>query len=235
MAGRMENTTCIEEKTYTIPAGEPSRDGYRFLGWKGADGVFYRAGTEKDSFTMPGEAVTLTAQWKKIVTVILNGAALAHCPVVLKNLNTGNTLELMTDANGKFTSGDLNNRKYCLYITQNDDHYGCFADFDVDGIVTHDVALESKTAALAVNPVLKGTVTGSNGMFAANYSISLRNLGTNEAFSVHTNVDGYYELENNPFGTYRIYIGAKNGNAACSATFQVNAAGTDHNVTLEAA
>lgn len=239
VTGMPENTTCVEEETFAIPSGEPSRDGYRFLGWKGADGVVYRAGTEKDSFTMPGEAVTLTAQWEKIVTVsgtvVLNGMALANCPLVLKNLDTDDTLKLMTDADGKFTSGGISNGKYRLYIAQNDDHYGCFADFDVNGIVTHDVVLESKTAAPTVNPVLKGTVTTSNSAPAANYSLSLRNLGTNEAFSVHTDADGHYELETIPLGTYRIYIGAKNGNAAYSATFQVNALGTEHNVALKAA
>lgn len=239
VTGVPENTTCMEEEVFLIPAGEPSRDGYRFLGWKGADGMLYRAGTDMDSFTMPGEAVTLTAQWKKIVTlsgaVVLNGAALANCPVTLKNLGTGNMLALTTDADGKFTSGDLEDGKYRLYIAQEDSHYGYFADFHADGVVTRNVTLEPKTAAPAANPVLKGMVTEFSGMSAANYSISLRNLDTNEAFSVHTNINGYYELEGIPFGTYRIYIGVKNDNAAYSATFQVNAAEMEHNVALKAA
>ncbi|WP_195984235.1 carboxypeptidase regulatory-like domain-containing protein [Clostridium sp. D33t1_170424_F3] len=239
VAGMPENTTCVEGESYSIPAEEPSRDGFRFLGWKGADGEIYRAGTEKDGFTMPGEAVTLAAQWEKIVTVsgtvVLNSAALANYPVVLKNLDTNDTMKLTTDADGKFTSGDLKAGKYRLYIAQNDDHYGYFADFTVDGVAVRDIALESKAPVAVAEPVLKGTVTTADGAFAANYSISLRNLGTNEAFSVHTDADGHYELENIPFGTYRIYIGAKNGSAAYSATFQVNATGTEHNVVLKAA
>lgn len=53
-----------EGETVTISAG--TRSGYVFAGWTSDDGVtFDDAGNETTTFTMPGSAVTVTANWKR--------------------------------------------------------------------------------------------------------------------------------------------------------------------------
>lgn len=53
-----------KDATVTIDAG--TRSGYTFDGWTSADGVtFANAGSAQTTFTMPGKAVTVTANWKK--------------------------------------------------------------------------------------------------------------------------------------------------------------------------
>ena len=53
-----------EGATVAIDAG--TRDGYTFDGWTGSDGVtFANAGSAQTTFTMPDQAVTVTANWVK--------------------------------------------------------------------------------------------------------------------------------------------------------------------------
>lgn len=55
---------CSEGETVTIKAGE--RSGYKFSGWTTDDGVkFADSKSAETTFTMPGKAVTVTANWTK--------------------------------------------------------------------------------------------------------------------------------------------------------------------------
>ncbi len=59
-----------EGKDYIVPT--LSKDGYRFNGWKDAEGNLYKPG---EIFTMPAEDVTLTADFTKLYTVTYLDAA----------------------------------------------------------------------------------------------------------------------------------------------------------------
>ncbi len=59
-----------EGKDYIVPT--LSKDGYRFNGWKDAEGNLYKPG---EIFTMPAENVTLTADFTKLYTVTYLDAA----------------------------------------------------------------------------------------------------------------------------------------------------------------
>ena len=74
----------------TAPA-EPTRAGYKFLGWKNADNE-----TVSFPFTMPAYDVALTAEWKQEVYTI-RYADTGDVTIAEKTVSMGDTIEIPTD------------------------------------------------------------------------------------------------------------------------------------------
>ncbi len=70
LAGMPANTSHAAGE-YTIPAEEPTCEGYTFKGWKvGQDATIYKTGTEHNTYEITDAAVTFTAQWEKVTYTV---------------------------------------------------------------------------------------------------------------------------------------------------------------------
>lgn len=79
---------------------------------------------------------------------------------------------------------------------------------------TEFVADEAKTDETeSPTAVVSGTVTDEHGVFAANVSVYLFDLATDESREEITNNDGFYEFKNVRQGNYKIVINDEKGNA----------------------
>ncbi|WP_343256362.1 carboxypeptidase regulatory-like domain-containing protein [Ligaoa zhengdingensis] len=238
--GLPAGVSYIKGANVPMPEAEPTRRGYTFAGWENsADGLTYQAG---DSFVMPNQVVTMTAQWRAKTlrgTVTAGGNPVANRAVSLRNLDTNTSYSVKTDAEGYFEfDGDAG--KYRIYVAGNADYKAYSATFSVVSGTVHDIALELVAPVVDPDPdpvdpdptgTLSGTVT-ADGSPVANRTVSLRNLDTNTPYSAKTDANGVYAADL-PEGKYRIYVAGDTNYKAYSATFDV-AAGTVHDIAMTA-
>lgn len=110
-------------------------------------------------------------------------------------LGASMALSTVTYAQGGAITFTINNNETKIEAFQKDD--------DSD---------ETKSPTASVS----GTVTDSEGIFAAGVSVRMFNLTTEESFEAATDNDGFYKFENVRQGNYRIVINDEKGNAEVS-------------------
>ena len=64
-SGEMSDMTCYWGQSYTLPKYQVTRKGYRFLYWRGNDGVIYYEGSRIENLAK-NDGITLTAVWEKL-------------------------------------------------------------------------------------------------------------------------------------------------------------------------
>ena len=186
-------------ETVTIHAG--TRTGYRFTGWTTSDGVTFADATQATTtFTMPAQAVTVTATWATdfdldpgmggIYGYILrdeNGAPLAGAVVVIRNAAGAVVLSTITSADGSYEVLNIAPGNYTIAVSR----AGYFAQSRTVAVVADQMTRAD--FRLVVDPAsdpnhynLIVTVLGSPATAVTTSGGNLTQIGTTGVWQLHS-------------------------------------------------
>ena len=184
----------------TITANEP-KAGQRFKDWTAPDGEFVNPKAQETTFTMPGNAVEVSANYEIIpVTSITFDANKGVGEMMSQQISEGSPQALNEN---KFTRKGYSFKNWNTEKTGNGTAYANKAEFSA-GLTTTNISLYAQWTKNTY--MISGRVVDGNGNKLSGADVELKKGDTTIAPTVKTDKNGGFTINNVPNGSYSLVV-----------------------------